>query len=289
MKRILKFIMISLSALILLAGIILGVFIYKVKYGFPVSFESEIPDLTFPEGKTTVLLFSKTTGFRHGESIEAGKSAFSKLAVDRDWFLYETESGGIFNPEQLAEFDVVIFNNSTGRVLSDDQQLALEKYVENGGTLVGIHGAGDDSHHWPWYEEHLIGAKFSHHPIKNQIQEAEVRLENEADSVLSKGLPKSWPHSDEWYIFFSNPRIQGFRILYTIDGEKIDPNGNLLFIKDKDFGMGKDHPVAWYRTVGKGKTFYTSLGHTADTWEQKPFIDMMVNVIDRGSSKRILQ
>jgi type 1 glutamine amidotransferase len=167
--------------------------------------------------------------------------------------------------------------------------LALEKYVENGGTLVGIHGAGDDSHHWPWYEEYLIGAKFSHHPIKNQIQEAEVRLENEADSVLSKGLPKSWPHSDEWYIFFSNPRIQGFRILYTIDGEKIDPNGNLLFIKDKDFGMGKDHPVAWYRTVGKGKTFYTSLGHTADTWEQKPFIDMMVNVIDRGSSKRILQ
>jgi uncharacterized protein len=52
--------------------------------------------------------------------------------------------------------------------------------------------------------------------------------------------------------------------------------------------MGKDHPIAWYRTVGKGRTFYTSLGHTAETWKQKPFIDMMVNVIDWGSSKKTL-
>lgn len=288
MKKILKFTIISLSVFILLAGITLGIFIYKVKFGFPVSFETEIPEITFPEDKTAVLLFSKTTGFRHGESIEAGKNAFSKLAVDKDWFLYETEAGGIFNPEQLAKFDIVIFNNSTGRVLNDAQQLALEQYVEQGGTLLGIHGAGDDSHRWPWYEQHLIGAKFSHHPIKNQIQEAEVRLEPEADSVLSKDLPVSWLHSDEWYIFFSNPRIQGFRILHTIDGEKIDPNGNLLLIQNKDFGMGKDHPVAWYRTVGKGRTFYTSLGHTGDTWKQKPFLDMLVNVIDWGSSKKTL-
>jgi type 1 glutamine amidotransferase len=286
MKKILKIVFLSISVVILLATIGLGIFIYKVKYGFPVRFETEIPDLTFPKGKTTVLLFSKTSGFRHDESIEEGKKTFTKLAAEKDWFLYETEKGGVFNSEQLAKFDVVIFNNSTGRVLNDAQQLALEQYVEQGGTLLGIHGAGDDSHRWPWYEQHLIGARFSHHPIKNQIQEADVILEEDTDPVLSKDLPLTWAHSDEWYIFFSNPKIRGFRILYTIDGDKIDPNGNLFLIKNKDFGMGKDHPVAWYRKVGNGRTFYTSMGHTANTWKQQPFLDMLVNVIDWGSPKK---
>ena len=57
------------------------------------------------------------------------------------------------------------------------------------------------------------------------------------------------------------------------------PNGNMLFTKDKNFGMGKDHPVAWSHTVGKGKTFYTSIGHDATAWQQKPFVKMLENAI----------
>jgi len=101
----------------------------------------------FPDQRA-VLLFSKSTGFRHESSINSSKTVFAELAKVNNWFLYETEEGGVFNPEQLSKFNVVIFNNSTGRVLMGEQQKALEQYVENGGSLIGIHGAGDDSHHW---------------------------------------------------------------------------------------------------------------------------------------------
>jgi len=102
-------------------------------------------------------------------------------------------------------------------------------------------------------------------------------LNDQPDSLLAQGLPTTWKHADEWYVFFENPRTKGFNILYTIDGEKIKPSGNLLWIKDKDFGMGKDHPVAWYRAAGKGRTFYTSIGHNAGAWKQPGFVDMLEN------------
>jgi uncharacterized protein len=164
--------------------------------------------------------------------------------------------------------------------LNDEQQKALETYVEDGGSLIGIHGAGDDSHHWDWYEQNLMGTKFSHHSLSPQFQEAEVTLNKVSDSLITKDLPATWTHTDEWYVFFDNPRAKGFTILYSIDGEKINPDGNILWMKDKNFGMGKDHPVAWYRSAGKGKTFYTSMGHDATAWKQPAFVTMLENVIN---------
>lgn len=279
MRRLLKFLLWSILAVNIVIGILIAVFIYKIKNGFPVSYETEAPVIDFPPAKTSVLLFSKSTGFRHDESIDAGKTAFAEMSKKNDWFLFDTEEGGVFNPEQLAKFDVVIFNNSTGRVLNDEQQKFLEDYVEQGGTLVGIHGAGDDSHHWDWYENNLLGAKFSHHPLDPQLQEVELTLNQVPDSLVSQGLPVTWKHTDEWYVFFENPRAKDFNILYNFDGGKINPSANILWMKDKNFGMGKDHPVAWYRTTGKGKTFYTSIGHNASAWKQDAFVKMLQNVV----------
>lgn len=285
MKKLLKVLLWSILAVSILLAILVAVFIYKIKNGFPVSYETEAPLIEFAERKTSVLLFSKSTAFRHGESIEAGKSVFGELARKNDWFLYSTEEGGVFNPDQLTKFDVVIFNNSTGRVLNDAQQKVLEEYVEQGGTLVGIHGAGDDSHHWDWYENNLMGAKFSHHPLDPQLQEVDLILNAVSDSLLSEGLPSTWKHTDEWYVFFENPKTKNFNILYSFDGGTINPSGNVLWMKDKNFGMGKDHPVAWYRATGKGKTFYTSIGHNANAWKQDGFVRMLENVVKWSENK----
>ncbi len=279
MKKFIKIFLWTIGSLVVLLGVLMAGFIYKVKNGFPVSYETEAPAITIPENQKTVLLFSKATGFRHGESIEAGQAVFAELAKKNGWYLLDTDQGGVFNKEQLNQFDVVIFNNSTGRVLNDEQQKVLEDYVEQGGTLLGIHGAGDDSHHWDWYEKNLLGAKFSHHPLDPQLQEAEVTLNAVPDSALVAGLPATWKRTDEWYVFFENPRTKGFNVIYNIDGEKIIPNGNILFTKDKNFGMGKDHPVAWYKATGKGQTFYTSIGHDATAWKQEPFVKLLENVV----------
>lgn len=279
MKKWLKIVLISIVSIAVLLGALLAGFIYKVKNGFPVSYETEKPALNIPQRQPAVLLFSKTTGFRHGEAIDASKKMFVEMAKRNHWFLYETEEGGVFNAGQLAKFNAVIFNNSTGEVINDAQKKALEEYVENGGGLIGIHGSGDDSHHWNWYEKNLLGVKFSHHPLSPQLQKTTLFLEPLPDSTLRQKLPPQWTHTDEWYVFFENPRRKGFNIIYTIHGDKIIPNGNMLWIKDKNFGMGKDHPVAWYKNTGKGRTFYTSIGHTGEAFGRSELIRLLENAI----------
>ena len=206
MKKIVKIILWSVLGLVLLLVAAGSLFFYKVQNGFPVTYETEKPTINVPPNQPAILVFSKTTGFRHGESIEASKPVFGEMARRNGWFVYETEAGGVFNPEQLGKFRAVIFNNSTGRVLNDEQQQALGQYVAAGGALLGIHGAGDNSHQWPWYETNLLGTRFSHHPLNPQFQPADVHVETGVDSTLTRNLPPSWAHEDEWYVFFGQPK-----------------------------------------------------------------------------------
>ncbi len=266
-----------LCLIILLAGLMYG-FMYKVKNGFPVTYETEHPNIPFPKAQKTILLFSKTTGFRHSESIEASKKVLAKLAEKQNWFLFETEKGGVFNADQLAKFNAVIFNNVTGRVLDDNQKKAFENYVENGGKFLGIHGAGDFSHHWPWYKSSLTGSEFSHHAIGAELQEALVLATSKNENILSDTMPQTWKNKDEWYVFYENPSKKGFEILNYINGETINPSGNIKFmVNDKNFGMGKQHPVTWCKNIGKGKSFYTSMGHDKNSWENPNFVKMLEN------------
>jgi hypothetical protein len=275
MRKALRIILFTIIGIVVALGILVAVFIYKVKNGFPVSYETEKPSINFPKDQPAILLFSKTSGYRHSDAIDASKVMFADLAKKNHWFLYETEEGGVFNPEQLSQFKVVIFNNSTGEVINAEQKTALENFVEKGGSLLGIHGAGDDSHHWDWYEKNLLGAKFSHHPIKNHLQETQVILKPLTDSTLWSGLSPQWKNTDEWYVFFENPLKKGFTGIYTIDGESINPDGNILFVTSKTFGMGKEHPVAWYKMTEKGRTFYTSMGHDGSVYKKPEMIKLL--------------
>lgn len=277
MKKTGKIILWSLLVLIVIAGAAVSIFLYKVLYGFPVFYETKKPTINFPPNQPAILVFSKTTGFRHAESIDASKAVFARLARQNNWFVYQTEEGGVFNAEQLRHFKVVIFDNSTGRVLNDQQQEVLSHYVEAGGSLVGIHGAGDNSHRWTWYETNLLGTRFSHHPLDPNLQKTNVHVETAVDTTLTRNLPSSWANEDEWYVFTSQPK--GVRIVAYIDGKKIISSGNFLWISDKNFGMGPYHPVAWYRSVGKGKTFYTSMGHSARVWQNANFVRLIENAL----------
>jgi len=85
--KILGWTLLTFVVLLIAAG---SVFIYKVKNGFPVSYETEKPEISIPTDKPAVLLFSKTTGFRHGESIDASKPIVTDLAHKNGWFVYQT-------------------------------------------------------------------------------------------------------------------------------------------------------------------------------------------------------
>lgn len=278
-KKILK--IIGILMLVAIVGIVgFGGFIYyKAKHGINF-YESEAPDLPANLGENAVLIFSKTNGFRHGDAIEASLPVLREMAAKNNWSYFVIDNGATFNKEYLSRFKAVVWNNVSGQVLTEEQRQAFRDYLEGGGGFVGIHAAGDASHHWEWYENEVVGANFSHHPLSPQIQSADLTLTPRADATLAKGLLPVWERADEWYMFFNNPKENGFHTLYSLDESGIETSGNLSFIiTDKDWGMGEDHPIAWYKEVKGSRRFYSAMGHSGESFGEKNHVQMLEQAI----------
>jgi len=214
---------------------------------------------------------------RHVEGIEGGARALEALAREHGWGLLHTENGAVFNPNDLARFDVVVFLNASGDMLSADQERAFQTWFEAGGGWLGIHGAGDDSHaDWQWYRDNLIGADFTAHIMGPQFQTATVVLENPAHPAL-RGLPKTWEHEEEWYSWARSPREEGFLVLATLDENSYSPVQK-MFGWERDLRMG-DHPVVWANCVLGGRSLYLTMGHGAEAFEQPQVGQLMENAL----------
>ncbi|XUZ28513.1 ThuA domain-containing protein [Streptomyces sp. RMIT01] len=200
-----------------------------------------------------VLVFSKTAGFRH-DSIPAGIEALKEIGEDADITVDSTESAAQFTTSNLARYDAVAFLSTTGDVLNAEQQKAFENYVANGGGYVGIHAAADTEYDWEFYGG-LVGAYFDSHP---QIQPATVRVEDH-DHPATAHLDEEWERTDEWYNYRTNPRDKA-KVLATLD-ETTYTGGN----------MKGDHPISWCQTYQGGRSFYTGLGHTKESYAEPAF------------------
>ncbi len=198
----------------------------------------------------TVLVFSKTAGFRH-DSIPAGITAIQQLGTANNFTVEATEDATQFNAANLARFKAVIWLSTTGDVLNATQQTAFENYIRAGGGYLGVHAAADTEYDWAWYGG-LVGAYFASHPA---IQTATVRIAD-ATHPSTVGLPAAWSRSDEWYNYQTNPRAQ-VHVLATLD-ESTYSGG----------AMGSDHPISWCRAYDGGRAFYTGMGHTAASYSE---------------------
>ncbi|MBB6039115.1 ThuA domain-containing protein [Phytomonospora endophytica] len=201
-----------------------------------------------------LLIFSKTTGFRH-DSIPTGVAAVEALAAANGYATDATEDAGAFTPENLARYAAVVFLSTSGALFDDAQKAALKDYVERGGGYVGIHAASTTEYDWPWYGE-LVGARFTRHP---RPQDGVIHIED-GDHDSTKHLGATWPRFDEWYEFAENPRGR-VSVLLTVDESSYE-----------GAEMGADHPLAWFHEIGGGKAFYTALGHTHESFAEPEFL-----------------
>jgi cytochrome c len=201
-----------------------------------------------------VLVFYKTAGFYH-QSIPAGIQMIEELGSDHSFSVEVTQDAGQFTTQNLAQYEAVVFLSTTGDVLNSSQESAFENYIHNGGGFVGIHAASDTEYDWPWYGG-LVGAYFSSHPPGTANASVKV-----ADRVhpSTEGLPFIWERTDEWYNFQENPRGQ-VHVLATLD-EMSYSGGD----------MGFDHPVIWCHEYDGGRSWYTALGHTVESYSEDLF------------------
>ncbi|AXG81230.1 ThuA domain-containing protein [Streptomyces paludis] len=200
-----------------------------------------------------VLVFSKTAGFRH-DAIPEGIAALKEVGKTTGITVDATETAAQFTTSNLARYDAVVFLSTTGDVLDATQQKAFEGYIASGGGYMGVHAAADTEYDWPFYGG-LVGAYFQSHPAN---QSATIRVEDKTHPATAH-LSDEWQRVDEWYNYRTNPRDR-VRVLATLD-ETSYRGGT----------MKGDHPIAWCQTYQGGRSFYTGLGHTKESYTEPAF------------------
>ncbi|MFJ3336907.1 ThuA domain-containing protein [Streptomyces sp. NPDC086766] len=218
-----------------------------------------------------VLVFSKTTGYRHA-SIPDGIAAIEKLGQEHGFAVDTTEDATRFNDAELAQYQSVVFLSTTGDPLDQQSEKdAFQRYIEHGGGFVGIHAAADSGYTWAWYGG-LVGAYFRDHPA---IQQATVNVVGQG-TAATKDLPNRWTRTDEWYNYRSNPRPD-VRVLATLDERTYNPIGYT------GGSMGADHPISWCHPYDGGRSFYTGMGHTSESYTDPLFLSHLLGGIEMAA------
>jgi len=215
-----------------------------------------------------VLVYTATLGFRHDSiptAIEALNNQSSAINVVFD----NTEDMTKFNDQNLANYDAIMFLSTTGEVLDDSGKAAFQHYLNLGGNFVGIHSSSDSLVNTTFYGKEL-GAFFDYHP---DLQNATVDV-LDASHPSTSMLPAEWHIQEEMYNFKSDPRAIGAIVLLSANESSYVDNGT------RNFDQGTPHPSAWFQEHGAGvesgqvagRSFYTSLGHLNETWQDTLFM-----------------
>ncbi len=216
-----------------------------------------------------LIVVTHTTGFRHS-SISVAETTLMRLAG---------ESGGLFtvtlcrdaagvqrllSPEGLQNADAVFFANTTGNLGIPDLGAFLA-WIRAGHAFLGTHSATDTYHDAPAYLE-MIGAEFATHGNQATV---DIRVDDRSHPS-TVNLPSPFRVFDEIYEFRSNPRA-GVSVLLSLDRHPDDGH--------PDAGRAGDFVLAWFKTYGAGRVFYTALGHREEVWEDPRFVQHLAGGI----------
>jgi type 1 glutamine amidotransferase/sugar phosphate isomerase/epimerase len=160
---------------------------------------------------------------------------------------------------KIKEFDAVYLNNVCGMIHNDPEvREGILRFVREGGGIGGHHAVTFANNNWPEFAEMMGGWAGAHHTEKQMIKV------DDPNSPLTKSFgAASFEHTDEFYHFpvYSPYSREKQHVLLSIDIEKSDMATAGRFCTectrpDQDYGL------AWIKAYGKGRTYFTPLGHT---------------------------
>jgi type 1 glutamine amidotransferase len=213
-----------------------------------------------PAGKPRLLVVTYTTGFRHA-SIPVAERAIAELASSSGDFevAFARSADDVraqLTAAALEEFAGVFFANTTGDLGIPDLS-AFVKWIGAGHAFVGAHSASDTYKDEPAYVD-MLGAAFVRHGAPCSV---EVTVEDPTHAATSH-LGPSFPIFDEIYELAPNPRTRS-HVLLSLD--RHPPDGH------PEAGEPGDFPLSFTRMHGRGRVFYTALGHGDDVWADDRF------------------
>jgi type 1 glutamine amidotransferase len=237
-----------------------------------------------------ILFFSKSSAFEHsvikksGDELSHAEKILQELGKKNNWEFTFTKDGTIFTTERLLKFDAFFFY-TTGDLteegkdknppMSPKGKEAFLKLIEEGKGFIGTHSASD-TFHSPGNKEHgpartkndgdnadpyvkMLGAEF----IKHGSQQPARQIITDKKFPGMSAVPADFGPTEEWY------SLKNFA-----------PNLHVLLVQDTSTmkKTGGDsvynrppYPATWARMHGKGRVFYTNMGHREDIWTNPVF------------------
>lgn len=219
------------------------------------AFLSCLPTIAFAQTTAAtpkrLLIVTVTKGFRHADSIPVAEQIIPLLGeAGNKWTVEyvrnDDDMARKMTVEALKGYDGVVFASTTGELPLPDRDGFLQ-WIRDGHAFIGMHAATDTFHKWPAYQE-MIGGHFKTHGPQVTVDCLNQDLSHPAMFLWGKDREVH----DEIYQF-DNYDPSKFHHLIDLDKH---PN-------NKTPG---EYPIAWCKLYGKGRVFYTALGHRPDVW-----------------------
>lgn len=250
-----------------------------------------MPPSSIAASPKKILVVTTTLGYRHA-SIETAERVIASLG--RTSGAYDVELASVapgggqdpaadsaygeqvkavlartLQPAALKTYDAVVFASTTGELPLPDGQ-ALIQWVRDGGAFIGVHSASDTLHGYRPYIE-MLGGEFDYHREQVRIE----AINQDASHPANAHLAPTWNlegQQEEIYVFKSYQRA-AVRELIALD-------------RHPNTGTPGHYPISWCREFGKGRVFYTALGHNEQVWQMPAFQQHLLGGIEWAARLR---
>lgn len=225
---------------------------------------------------TRLLYYTHSAGYRH-DVLQLSKAIVTELGSRSGVFeVTATEDASDFSTENLERYAAVMFFTSGELPMSHAQKAALLSFVRSGRGFLGVHSATDTFYGWPDYLD-LVGGYFNGHPWHQAVTIEVVEPSNPLVAFLGNSL-----RIDDEIYQISDFDHRGSRVLLRLDPRSVDLGK--AGVQRRFFGW----PLAWTRSYGEGRVFYTALGHEPSVWQDARYQRLLTNAIF-WSMRRVLR
>ncbi len=237
-----------------------------------------------------VLFFTKSSGFQHsviarkGESPGLAERILTEIGKEHGFEVVASKDGRMFEPDKIGQWDAFAFE-TTGDLtkegtdktppISADGMKAFLDAIESGKGFVGMHCATDT------FGDHrkmgasdpytkMIGGHFAGHGAQ---QVATIEVADPSFPGASGFGTGSFQINDEWYA-----------------QKYIGDDLHVILVQKTEGMKGKEYerpsfPETWARMQGKGRVFYTSMGHREDVWENPKYQGLLLGALGWATGK----
>jgi len=225
----------------------------------------------------SVFVYTRENLWMHASQPYA-QDAFRASAKARGWEIEVSNDPAVITPELLDRTDVVVFSLTSGLVVPAAQRTILEPYFRDEHVgFVGTHSATSTDWDWPFYRE-MVPLTFFTHPTNPSVVEGKLDI-LAIDDPIMEGVPNPWIVADEFYTFYERPEELGLKLMYALD-----ESYNVAYPDHVKVGF---HPLAYTTERAGNRVFYTSLGHTNESYANEVHLGTLERAIEWAGQPRL--